>query len=907
MSEIYESPKVQKKAKEARAKVHVLLKNEISQGKLDRGDFVFLDGDVRSYGALKICGYSHSWGEKGSNELYRRICQIISGLYGNSSQFYYCIAGDGQTVFYIFGAPKETLRTIGSSFHGFLQDVRIEENRIMPEQIRKNIFPERTGKGGIITGMPSIPAEAEGTWVNPAMTIASSMGDSRFLVVFSCKAVSEDIIEKQINAAAAEESLAAFHSEMTMQGDELHNLSEKVTIREYQQYQQYLERYEKHLQASREHGAWRVAAHYLAENESEAAHLASVIKAAFGGNNSGPEPLRCTPDPRVTKVIDEGHMFGAVTAHPLGLGLEASGFFNYFTTQLSSDQLASFCMIPDRELPGFYVNEECRFDMTPRVREKAGDVILGDVMQSPYISRPVGKYYFTASDLDRHALVVGSTGGGKSNTIRSLLKTLITEKKLPFMVIESAKSEYWELANYGINVCALQLGTHDAPFRMNPFEPAEKFPLQTHVDSLLATFKAAFEMYPPMPFILEQSVYAVYADYGWDVATGENNRKIKQYPTLADLYWQIPITVEGSAYDKEIKNNVTGSLQTRIRSLMFGGKGRMLNCRKSTLLPELLKKPLVLELENLGDDDIKSFVMGLLMTLLYEVRRVQSAGRSRPLSHLLVIEEAHRLLKRVEGAGESGDVKAASVAFFCNMLSEIRSYGQGILIADQSPEKLAEDAVRNTNLKIVHRMVDLKDREIIAGAMHMNEQQCEALTLLSRGVAAVYSEGDHRPRLVKMPLLEADERKSRENVLQESKVNPVFKTADSGLAGAHSACRYCSNFASGGCKNSAEKMRCTGLVTKWQTKTQCLYYKKKIDQLGPAGQLIWGMVKYAVQKETEASGVDKKTAEEQLKSLTDNQWLCIGGLTLSRITGLDENIRDLGAAHLYNWLQKNKS
>ena len=48
--------------------------------------------------------------------------------------------------------------------------------------------------------------------------------------------------------------------------------------------------------------------------------------------------------------------------------------------------------------------------------------------------------------------------------------------------------------------------------------------LQTHIDYLLAAFKASFEMVPPMPYILEASVYSVYKDYGWDVLADKNVR-----------------------------------------------------------------------------------------------------------------------------------------------------------------------------------------------------------------------------------------------------------------------------------------------------------------------------------------------------------------------------------------------
>ena len=123
----------------------------------------------------------------------------------------------------------------------------------------------------------------------------------------------------------------------------------------------------------------------------------------------------------------------------------------------------------------------------------------------------------------------------------------------------------------------------------------------------------------------------------------------------------------------------------------------MLDTAKSIPIRELLGQPVVFELEDIGDDDIKAFVIGILLVQLYEYRK--AAGGSHQLLGVLVVEEAHRLLKNVP-SGEGNNSRAKAVEFFCNMLAEIRSYGQGILIADQVPTKLASDTIKNTNLSL---------------------------------------------------------------------------------------------------------------------------------------------------------------------------------------------------------------
>ena len=87
---------------------------------------------------------------------------------------------------------------------------------------------------------------------------------------------------------------------------------------------------------------------------------------------------------------------------------------------------------------------------------------------------------------------------------------------------------------------------------------------------------------------------------------------------------------------------------------------------------------------------------------LHEYRKavMMSGGDTKKkLSHILMIEEAHRLLKNVSEGGEGGNTRAKSVEFFCNLLAEIRTFGQGIIIADQIPTKIAPDTIKKYKFK----------------------------------------------------------------------------------------------------------------------------------------------------------------------------------------------------------------
>lgn len=315
--------------------------------------------------------------------------------------------------------------------------------------------------------------------------------------------------------------------------------------------------------------------------------------------------------------------------------------------------------------------------------------------------------------------------------------------------------------------------------------------IQTHIDYLLSTFQASFELYPPMPYVLETAVYEIYEDRGWDIVENKNKYGLTTYPTLTSLYYKIDVVTERLEYDKEVQSNVKAALKARINSLRIGGKGAMLDTQSSIPMESLLKKPTVLELEDIGDDDTKSFVIGILLVQLYEYRKSMLKGVRTDFNHLLVVEEAHRILKATSNVTDGNNSRAKAVEFFCNMLAEIRTFGQGILIADQIPTKLANDTIKNTNLKIVHRTVMKEDRETMGEAMNMTDEQIDYLSSLRRGCAVVYAEGDSKPKLVKFPLMENEKIAcSRKEVIYSAKqlARHISQTQNKHY---HEGCLFC--------------------------------------------------------------------------------------------------------------------
>jgi DNA helicase HerA-like ATPase len=492
-------------------------------------------------------------------------------------------------------------------------------------------------------------------------------------------------------------------------------------------------------------GQWLVRTYFGASSHEDSQRLGSLLLGALSGIDSRPEPLRALP------------------SHPEGSSLE-----NFYTF-LTSPEVGSLLQFPREEVPGYAINDYVYFDSDFHSKDE-DQLALGTILYNG--KETIDTYNFSLDSLSKHAVVIGVTGSGKTTTVMNLLDRVVDAQK-PFLVIEPAKTEYRALHSAYAGRTKLHVYTLGnemvAPFRLNPFEfETDDEPgsasLLTHIDFLKAVFNAAFPLYAPMPQVLEAALYEIYEDRGWDLTSGINIRlpesewsqrhKYPIYPTMTDLYYKVEEVTSSLGYHHEVESNVKAALKSRIGSLRLGSKGLMLDTVRGIPMEQLLSVPTILELENIGNDDEKTFIMGLFLARLYEYRRLQAQMGTLPsgLQHLIVFEEAHRLLKNTstEVSGESSNPRAQAIEVFTNMLSEVRAYGQGVLVAEQIPSKLAPDVLKNTNMKIVHRLIAQDDRQSIGQTMNLNIEQLTHLGILKPGMAAVFAEGADHAYLVQM-------------------------------------------------------------------------------------------------------------------------------------------------------------
>jgi DNA helicase HerA-like ATPase len=427
--------------------------------------------------------------------------------------------------------------------------------------------------------------------------------------------------------------------------------------------------------------------------------------------------------------------------------------------------LAALTGLPRREVPGLRVLDPGYFDVTSEtesrgpLRSASPMIELGAILDGQ--DRPVGTFRVPLSTLNRHAFVTGATGAGKSQTVRHILEQC-TKAGLPWLAIEPAKSEYAAMAGRieGIGQVTV-INPSDpraVPLSVNPLAPEPGYPVQAHIDMVRALFQAAFDAEEPFPQIMSQALQRVYEEAGWDVVTGggvPGAPVAPAIPTLAQLQRTALEVIEDVGYGRELQADVRGFVDVRLRSLRVGSAGRFFEGGHPADIGELVRRNVVLAIEDVANDEDKAFLMGTLIIRLVEHLRLRARReRVTGLRHVIVIEEAHRLLRN-RGTERAG---SHAVELFAGMLAEIRAYGEGIVVAEQIPAKLVPDVVKNTALKIVHRLPAQDDRQVVGAAMNLDDEQSRQVVSLEPGVAAVFADGMDRPLRIRVPLGEGKER-----------------------------------------------------------------------------------------------------------------------------------------------------
>ncbi len=407
---------------------------------------------------------------------------------------------------------------------------------------------------------------------------------------------------------------------------------------------------------------------------------------------------------------------------------------------MSSRELSRQMALPQRSVVGISVMEYAAFgrEVVRKTPIRSGKVMrVGTIshMGKTVAHQPV---LLDVQSMAAHTFVAGTNGSGKSNTVFRILEELM-RVEIPFMVIEPAKGEYKNVFGHEPNVTVYGTNSRKTKLlRLNPFWFNEDVDVLEHIDKLIDVFNASWPMYAAMPAVLKAAIENAYRDCGWDLKKSVCRGKYRVFPTVQDVLGEFNNKMDSTAFSEEVKGNYVGALSTRMESLCNGIYGEIFG-GKNLSDEELFDSNVIVDLSRVGSAETKSMIMGMLIIRLQEYR-MSGEAMNLPLKHITVLEEAHHLLRRTSTAqSEDGaNMLGKSVEMISNAIAEMRSYGEGFIIVDQSPGLMDMSVMRNTNTKMILRLPESGDRDMVGNTMGLTREQIYELSRLKTGVCAIY-------------------------------------------------------------------------------------------------------------------------------------------------------------------------
>lgn len=521
-----------------------------------------------------------------------------------------------------------------------------------------------------------------------------------------------------------------------------------------------LDKIDKHLERLDEcssFGAFDCAAYIIAGNRETALTVASNYNALMRGKNSSIQAshINSWDNPDQTKMIAK--YIGALVHPRFYLPFGGKTVSVTPASVISGEELAIQIGLPKKSVSGITVIPMAPFGRNV-LENNRKSIMLGNLYHMGHEEGRENhpqKVSVDMESLSMHTFITGSTGAGKTTAIYSMLDKL-REQSIKFMVIEPAKGEYKDrfgcypdVKVYGTNYKKMPL------LKINPFSFPEDIHVLEHIDRLIEIFNVCWPMYAAMPAVLKDAIERAYIVSGWNLETSECKYQDADgkplFPLFVDVLRQIYVVMEESAYSADSKGDYKGALCTRLKSLTNGLYGQIFT-NDELSAEELFDNNVIVDLSRTGSSETKSLIMGLLVMKLQEHRMANTAGGNAPLRHVTVLEEAHNILKRTstEQSAESANLLGKSVEMLANSIAEMRTYGEGFIIADQAPGLLDKSVIRNTNTKIILRLPDLEDRELVGRAASLNDDQILELSRLQTFVAAVYQNNWLEPVLCKI-------------------------------------------------------------------------------------------------------------------------------------------------------------
>jgi len=656
------------------------------------------------------------------------------------------------------------MRELGSKIHSDVErSVNTSQNDSESKQKGLNPFAAAQIGGGVsslLSGLLSTGGMIAGNMIAPGLggMIGSALGSSAAQMLGGVVGMGLGQLNKTISSSY---SLSVNTSYL----DKFAKYAEELT-------EMHIER----MKQGRNLGYWNVGVYVLGNNRKDVSTVGGMLRSIYAGRESFVEPIRFNilqeKSGAMQIVRDSFQMIPLYndTVEDMNENVQWHVFgkeYQYLSTPMNTKELALTTSLPKRDVPGLrFVKTAVRFANNPPEVAGKDQLCLGNMVDMGVEQN--APYCVDMNDLVRHTLVCGSTGSGKSYTCKRILSELL-KKKIPVLVIEPAKDDYvrWALEMNKSLPEDMQFqifmpgfdefeGTPLQHLKLNPFEPAAmkgaKVDMMSRCENLVALLNASLPTDDILPVLVDETVYCHYQGHYREAFTcGRPMEQQEVYPPLSMLTAMAQYVLSRRNYEAKVRDNLTACLQTRFQYLTRGTRGQLLDVDRSTDWSTLFDRPTIINISGISAAKDKALIMSLLMLSLYEYRKSQYANdpayradaAANKLKHITLVEEAHNVLLKPEGAAAgSGNPQQVVADLFSNMLSEIRSYGQGLMIVDQVPTRLIPDAIKNTNYKIVHRLTAPDDCQIMAASLALREDQNALIPALSQGYAVVCGDKD---------------------------------------------------------------------------------------------------------------------------------------------------------------------
>lgn len=626
------------------------------------------------------------------------------------------------------------MRTLGSEIHTFV-DRTVSESKSESETSQRGLNPYAVAQipqvlGGLMGLVGSVVGIAAGTALgNLNKSISNQAGLS----------INASYLDKFAQYA---EQLTEIHIERMKQGRNL--------------------------------GYWNVGTYVLAGDRKDVTTVNGMLRSIYAGKESYVEPIRLhilqEQSGALEIVRDHFNIIPLFDNSAPGMTEETEWhifgkYYQYLSTPMNTKEFALATSLPRCDAPGLrYVKTAVRFANNPPVTG-AESICLGNVVNMGVEQN--AKYSVDHNDLVRHTLVVGSTGSGKSCTCKRILTELL-KKDVPALIIEPAKDDYvrWaiklnktlpEEKQFRIYMPGFESfeGTPLRTLHLCPFEPAAipgaMVDMTSRCENLISLLNASLPTEDILPVLIDETVYSLYdLAYPGVFSSGAMMPQQAHYPLLSALTAMSKQVMKQKSYEPKVKSNLATCLETRFQYLTRGTRGKLLNVMRSTDYSELFDHPTIINISGISAARDKALIMSVLMLSLYEYRKskytydaaYRKKAQENKLLHLTLVEEAHNILMKPDAGAYSNNPQKVVADLFTNILSEIRSYGEGMMIVDQYPTRLIPDAIKNTNYKVIHRLVSPDDSDVMASSTALREEQKALIACLTPGDAIVCGDRD---------------------------------------------------------------------------------------------------------------------------------------------------------------------